>query len=157
MGSVNVEASLSLIAVNQFYLVNTQKIALNALVYLYKKFMVIVIDNLSFSLPKAPRRLPAVYTQQEISATSCFLSGTPRLIAELMHGIGLCSAEVLSLRIKDFGSNSIFVRTGKGNKDRMTMLPQGLIEPTKRPIKKVNLFASAAILPSNDCTAAWRQ
>jgi len=142
LGSVDVEAFLSHLAVNQFCSVNTQKIALNALVYLYKRFMGIVIDDLSFSPAKAPRRLPVVYTQQEIAATLSFLSGTPRLMVELMYGTGLRSAELLSLRVKDidFGSNNIFVRAGKGNKDRTTMLPQGLIEPIKRQIEKVKLI-----------------
>ena len=94
LGSVDVEAFLSHLAVNQFCSVNTQKIALNALVYLYKRFMGIVIDDLSFSPAKAPRRLPVVYTQQEIAATLSFLSGTPRLMVELMYGTGLRSAEL---------------------------------------------------------------
>ena len=58
LGSGDVGAVLSHLAVNQFCSVNTQKIALNALVYLYKRFMGIVIDDLSFSPAKAPRRLP---------------------------------------------------------------------------------------------------
>jgi integron integrase len=63
-------------------------------------------------------------------------------MVELMYGTGLRSAELLSLRVKDidFGSNNIFVRAGKGNKDRTTMLPQGLIEPIKRQIEKVKLI-----------------
>jgi hypothetical protein len=63
LGSVDVEAFLSHLAVNQFCSVNTQKIALNALVYLYKRFMGVVIGDLSFSPAKAPRRLPVVFSQ----------------------------------------------------------------------------------------------
>ena len=77
------EAFLSYLSVNQFCSVNTQKVALNALVYLYKIFMGIVIDDLSFSHAKAPRRLPVVYTQQEIAATLFFLSGMPRIMVNL--------------------------------------------------------------------------
>jgi hypothetical protein len=58
LGSVDVEAFLSHLAVNQFCSVNTQKIAPNALVYLYRRFMGVVIDDLSFSAAKAGRRLP---------------------------------------------------------------------------------------------------
>ena len=142
MDIADVEAFLSHLAVNQYCSINTQKIALNALVYLYKRFMGIDMADLSFSPAKAPRRLPVVYTQQEIAEVLSFLSGTPRLMVELMYGTGLRSAELLSLRIKDidFGSNNIFVRAGKGNKDRTTILPQGLIEPIKRQITKVKLL-----------------
>ena len=144
LAMVDVEAFLSHLAVHQFCSVNTQKIALNAMVYLYKRFMGVDIGDLSFSLAKTPRRLPVVYTQQEITEILSFLSGTPRLMVELMYGTGLRSAELLSLRIKDidFGSNNIFVRAGKGNKDRTTMLPQGLIESIKRQITKVELLHS---------------
>lgn len=142
LAMVDVEAFLSHLAVHQFCSVNTQKIALNAMVYLYKRFMSVDIGDLSFSLAKTPRRLPVVYTRQEITEILSYLSGTPRLMVELMYGTGLRSAELLSLRIKDvdFGSNNIFVRAGKGNKDRTTMLPQGLIESIKRQITKVELL-----------------
>ena len=142
LAMVDVEAFLSHLAVHQFCSVNTQKIALNAMVYLYKRFMGVDIGDLSFSLAKTPRRLPVVYTRQEITEILSYLSGTPRLMVELMYGTGLRSAELLSLRIKDvdFGSNNIFVRAGKGNKDRTTMLPQGLIESIKRQITKVELL-----------------
>ncbi len=142
LGAVDVEAFLSDLAVNQFCSVNTQKIALNALVYLYKKFMGLAIDDLSFSPAKAPRRLPVVYSQKEITDILSFLSGTPRLMVELMYGTGVRSAELLSLRIKDidFSSNNIFVRAGKGNKDRTTMLPQGLIGAIRHQIKKVEML-----------------
>jgi integron integrase len=141
LATIDIEAFLSHLAVQQFCSVNTQKIALNALVYLYKRFMGIDIEDLSFSPAKAPRRLPVVYTQQEITLILSFLSGTPRLMVQLMYGTGLRSAELLSLRIKDidFGSNNIFVRAGKGNKDRTTMLPQGLIKDINRQVIKVKL------------------
>ena len=94
LGSVDVEAFLSHLAVNQFCSVNTQKFALNALVYLYKRFMGILIDDLFFSPAKAPGRLAVVYTQQEIIATLSFLFGSPQLMVELIYGTGLCSAEL---------------------------------------------------------------
>ena len=63
LGSVDVEAFLSHLAVNLFCSVNTQKIALNALVYLYRRCMGVVIGDLSFSPARAPRRLPVVFSQ----------------------------------------------------------------------------------------------
>jgi integrase len=63
-------------------------------------------------------------------------------MVELTYGTGLRSAKLLSPRIKDvdFDSNNIFVRAGKGNKDRTTLLPQGLIESIKRQITKIELL-----------------
>ena len=95
LGIVDVEAFLSHLAVNQFCSLSTQKIALNALVYLYKRFMDVDIADLSFLPVKAPRRLPVVYSQQEITDILSFLSWIPRLMVELMYGTGLRSAELL--------------------------------------------------------------
>ena len=92
MGSVDVEAFLSQLAVNQFCSVNTQKIALNALVYLYKRFMGIVIDDLSFSPAKAPRRLP--YTDFAGAKTY------PR--SNFTVGV-ICESGALSLEIRRLG------------------------------------------------------
>jgi len=94
LGVAEVETFLSHLAVNQFCSVSTQKIALNALVYLYKRFMGVDIADLSFSPAKAPRRLPVVYSQQEITDILSFLSGTPRLMVELMYGTGLRSGVI---------------------------------------------------------------
>ena len=100
------------------------------------------IGDLSFSPANVPRRLPVVYSREEISKILSHLDGKHRLMIELMYGTGLRCAELLSLRVKDidFGSNNIFVRAGKGNKDRTTMLPQGLIDSLHRQIEFVKLL-----------------
>ena len=104
-----------------------------------KRFMGLDLDNLQFSRARVHRRLPVVYSREEIAAILAQLRGVHRLQVELMYGTGLRSAELLSLRIKDidFGSNNIFVRAGKGNKDRTTMLPQRLIPALQRQIANV--------------------
>jgi len=147
MGATDIEAFLSHLSVSQFCSVNTQKVALNALVYLYKRFMGLDFDHLSFSPARAPRRLPVVYSREEVSAILGQLRGVYKLMVELMYGTGLRSAELLSLRVKDidFGSNNIFVRGGKGNKDRITMLPCRLQSELKRQILVVEC------LHANDC------
>ncbi|MBL4568067.1 MAG: tyrosine-type recombinase/integrase, partial [Porticoccus sp.] len=92
-----------------------------------------------FAPAKGHRRLPVVYSKSEITAILSQLRGTHRLQVELMYGTGLRKAELLSLRIKDidFGSNNIFVRSGKCNEDRTTMLPQKLLPALQRQIEKV--------------------
>jgi integrase len=140
MGAAEIEAFLSYIGVQRHCSVSTQRIALNALVYLYKRYMGLDIGDLSYSLARVPRRLPVVYSRDEIAAILAQLRGTYRLQVGLMYGTGLRSAELLSLRVKDidFGSRNIFVRGGKGNKDRTTMLPQRLVPALGRQIEHVN-------------------
>ena len=128
MGSHEIEAFLSHLAEQRNCSVSTQRIALNALVYMYKRFMGVHVGDLRFSPAPAPKRLPVVYSREEIAAILSHLRGVHRLQVELMYGTGLRKAELLSLRVKDidFGSNNICVRGGKGDKDRTTMLPQRL-------------------------------
>ncbi|WP_305080648.1 phage integrase N-terminal SAM-like domain-containing protein [Microbulbifer sediminum] len=144
MGPAEVEQFLTHLAQQRDCSVNTQRIALNALVYLYQRFFEVKLDDLTFSLARTPRRLPVVYSRSEISAILSHLHGVSRLQVQLLYGAGLRSAELLSLRVKDidFGSNNIFVRAGKGNKDRTTMLPQSLVPELKRQIQRVEILHS---------------
>ncbi|USD20466.1 integron integrase [Microbulbifer variabilis] len=148
MGAVEIETFLSNLAVQGLCSANTQRIALNALIYLYKRFLGRDIQALDFKLAKQQKYLPVVYSRREISAILDHLEGTYRLQAELMYGSGLRSAELLSLRIKDidFDSNNIFVRGGKGDKDRTTILPNGLIVQLHRQIKTVSLLHQQDLL-----------
>ncbi len=136
MDAIHIETFLNDLAVNKHCSVSTQKIALNALMYLYRKFLGVEIAHLKFTPARTHRRLPVVYSRAEISSILLNLKGVHRLQVELMYGTGLRSAELLSLRVKDidFESNNIFVRSGKGDKDRTTMLPQRLIPELKNQI-----------------------
>lgn len=122
--------------------VSTQRVALNALVYLYRKFLRIDIGELSFKPARARRRLPVVYSRGEIAAILSNLRGVHRLMVALMYGSGVRSAELLSLRVKDvdFDSNNIIVRSGKGDKDRSTMLPQRLVPALRLQVSAVELL-----------------
>jgi integrase len=77
-----------------------------------------------------PKRLPVVLTKPEVRLVFLELEGTPRLVCHLLYGAGLRLLEGLRLRVKDldFQRNEITVREGKGNKDRITMLPE-LVKP----------------------------
>ena len=78
------------------------------------------IGQLQYSPAKAHRRLPVAYSKQEIASILSHLSGSYKLMVELMYGTGLRSAELLSLHIKDIDlhSQNIVVRSSKGGKDR---------------------------------------
>ncbi|WP_226645820.1 integron integrase [Microbulbifer variabilis] len=92
--------------------------------------------------------MPVVYSREEVAAVLSHSQGVFRLQIQLMYGSGLRSAELLSLRIKDvdFGSNNIFVRGGKGNKDRTTLLPQGVIPDLERQVQCVSLLHQQDLL-----------
>lgn len=122
--------------------VGTQRVALNALIYVYRKFLAVDVGELSFKPARASRRLPVVYSRSEVAAILSKLKGMHRLMVGLMYGSGMRSAELLSLRVKDidFDSNNIIVRSGKGNKDRSTMLPQRLVAGLKRQVSTVELL-----------------
>ncbi len=107
---------------------STQHIALNALIYLYKKFMGLSIENLSFSRAKVQPRLPVVLSHQEAMLIIDHLHGLHRTMVALLYGTGMRLNVMLSLRIKDvdFELSTITVRSGKGDKDRTTILPDQL-------------------------------
>lgn len=144
MGAQEIEAYLNHLSVNRHCAVNTQRIVLNALVYLYKRFLGKDISNLQYSPARPHRRLPVVYSHAEIQVILAQLNGDYRLMVELMYGSGLRSAELLSLRVKDldFDSGNLFVRGGKGNRDRTTILPQALVPALRRQVDFVRVVHS---------------
>lgn len=144
LGTGEIEAFLNHLSVNRHCSVNTQRIALNALVYLYRRFLNRDISNLQYSPAKQHRRLPVVYSRVEIKAILAHLYGDYRLMVELMYGSGVRSAELLSLRVKDldFDSGNLFVRGGKGDRDRTTILPGALVPALRRQIDVVRLVHS---------------
>ena len=75
--------------------------------------------------PRRPERLPLVLTRDEVRALLSRLAGPIRLMAYLMYGGGLRLLESCRLCVQDldFGANQIVVRAGKGDKDRVTILP----------------------------------
>lgn len=125
MGKTDIEAFLNHLAVTATVSPSTQRTALNALMYLYVKYYGREPEALSFNYAKPTRRLPTVLTHEEAKEIFKNMSGTPRLMTELLYGSGLRLQECLNLRIKDidFALNTITVRQGKGNKDRSTLLP----------------------------------
>ncbi len=126
-----VEQFLSHLAVQRNSSISTQRTALNAIVFLFREFLEQPLDELSFELARKPRRLPTVFTHDEVRTVIDHLQDESRLVARLMYGSGLRINEALRLRVKDvdFGMQQIIVRSGKGNKDRATLLPDSLIEP----------------------------
>ncbi|MBI4482026.1 MAG: tyrosine-type recombinase/integrase [Acidobacteria bacterium] len=88
---------------------------------------------------KAPTRLPVVLTWEEVKAVLELLEDTPKLVTTLLYGAGLRLLEGLEPRVKDvdFTANQIVVQRGKGENDRVTMLPQAVKEPLARHLERV--------------------
>ena len=140
MGEVEVSAFLTHLAADRHVAASTQNQALSALLFLYQQFLqrkLGFLDNVERA--SRPVKLPVVLTKAEAQAVIGQLSGSYRLMANLLYGSGLRLMECLRLRIKDvdFGYGQIAVRDGKGGKDRVTMLPESLHEPLKRHLAKV--------------------
>ena len=117
---------LTSLAVQRKVAAATQSQALSAPLFLYREVLDQEVPWLD-SVVRAtrPRRLPVVLTRDEIRAVFEHMSGLPRLMALLLDGAGLRVLECARLRVKDvdFASNQIVVRAGKGDRDRVTMLP----------------------------------
>ena len=130
MGAPEVEGFLTYLAVERKVAANTQSQALAAILFLYRKVLGIELPWLDHVVrAKHPARLPVVLTPEEVRAVLSQLDGAYRLVASLMYGSGLRLMETLRLRVKDidFDYGQITVRHGKGDKDRVTVLPQGLV------------------------------
>jgi integron integrase len=127
----DLKAFLTDLAVRGRVSVSTQKQALNALVFAFREALGRDAGDLTgFTPARRGRRLPVVLTRQECQRLFDALEGTSRLMAELMYGSGLRLTELLRLRIKDIDLDrrQLTVRSGKGDKDRMTVLPESLVE-----------------------------
>ncbi len=141
MGTSEVEAFLSHLVLQANASVGTQRVALNALVFLYREFMGVPLDNLNYEAARKPRKLPTVFSPQEAKSAIDNMEGEYRLIAMLIYGAGLRINEALRLRVKDvdFGMQQLIVRSGKGNKDRVTLLPDSLVQSLSQQIESALL------------------
>lgn len=121
---------------------NTQRTALNALVFLYREFLGVELKDLSFSHAKKPRKLPVVFSHDEAMRVIKNLHAPYRLMAQLMFGSGLRISECIRLRIKDldFNMNTLIIHDGKGGKDRSTILPAALQPSLTKQIALVKLI-----------------
>ena len=143
MGGPEVAAFLSWLATERNVAASTQNQALSALLFLYQKVLGQELPWLDgVARAKRPVRLPTVLTEAEVRRLLEQLHGVKWLMASLLYGAGLRQIECLSLRVKDvnFAYRQILVRDAKGGKDRVTMLPEGVIEPLQAHLGKVRLL-----------------
>jgi len=142
MGKQEVEQFLNHLAVERQVAASTQNQALSAILFLYKEILekdLGWLDDLEHA--KRPARLPVVLTASEVRTVLAHLQGRHRLMANLLYGAGLRLMECVRLRVKDldFEYRQLTVRDGKGQNDRLTMLPVSVIESLKTHLADVKI------------------
>jgi len=143
LGAEEVSAFLSWLATERKVAAATQNQALAALLFLYKQVLGVQLPWLG-DLVRAqmPVRLPTVLSEAEVRRLLMNVEGVGALMVGLLYGAGLRQIECLSVRVKDvdFAYRQILVRDGKGGKDRVTMLPENLVQPLHAHLGKVRLL-----------------
>lgn len=140
MGAPEVEAFLSDLAVRRDVSASTQNQALAALLFLYKQVLKQDLPWLGEVVrAKKPARLPVVLSITEVQQILGYMDGDVGLIARLLYGGGLRLMEGVRLRVKDvdFSRGELVIRDGKGQKDRVTVLPASLVAPLKLHLARV--------------------
>ena len=140
MGASEATSFLTALAVEGKVAASTQSQALSALLFLYRAVLGQELPWLDDLVRvSAPPRLPVVLSRSEVEAVLHRMSGTPRLMATLLYGGGLRLLECARLRIKDvdFERRQILVRRGKGDRDRVTLLPGSLVPDLREHLGRV--------------------
>lgn len=140
MAEGEINQFLTHLAVKERVSASTQNQALCALLFLYRYVLKRPLGDLGTVIrARRSKRLPVVLTREEVKALLNRLKGTDRLIGVLMYGTGMRLMECLRLRVKDidFGAGEIIIRSGKGDKDRRTMLPERLKPALEKHLARV--------------------
>ncbi len=141
--SNDVRDFLSYLAITRRVSASTQNQAFNALLFLFRDVLKIELTDLGKTVrAKRGQKLPIVLSVEEVQELFKHLQGVNLLILQLIYGSGLRVMEAVRLRVKDidFGSNLIFVRDSKGDKDRATMLPELVKTQLQEHLEKVKIL-----------------
>lgn len=140
MGAAEIESFLTHLAVKRKVSASTQNLALSAILFLYREVLQVELPWLeSFTHAKRPKKLPVVLNRDEIQQLFSHLENNLQsLVLRLLYGTGMRLMECIRLRVKDldFERYEIVVREGKGNKDRVTVLPRALVKELKLQLDK---------------------
>ena len=154
MRGPEINAFLTHLAVVEQVSASTQNQALAALLFLYKRVLNVDPGDLEGVVrARRPKLLPVVLSVVEVRAVLQQLEGPPALVSGLLYGSGLRLMEALRLRVQDldFAAHHVVIRGGKGNKDRVTVFPQNLMEPLQIHLQEVRR------LHRQDLAAGWGQ
>ncbi|MBP7525962.1 MAG: integron integrase [Propionivibrio sp.] len=134
MGAEEVRNFLSWLAGTRDIAASTHQQALSALLFLFRDVLEVELPWLGeIERPKKPKRVPVVLSAEETGRLLALMEGVHGLMARLLYGTGMRLLECLRLRVKDvdFDQRQIVVRSGKGDKDRVTVLPDSLVDPLR--------------------------
>ena len=140
MHDAEVEQFLTFLATQRGVAIATQKIALNALAFLYNRFLKDPLGDVSqFRRVRRQAKLPTVLTRSEVNALLKHLQGSHSLLASLLYGSGLRRIEAVRLRVKDLDFNHLQIQiwNGKGYKHRLTTLAPELVNALKEQVGRV--------------------
>jgi integron integrase len=154
MNTPDIETFLTHLAVEQQVAASTQNQALAALLFLYQHVLHIELERpVDAVRAKIPHHLPVVLSQAEVARLFTHLTDPYQLMAGLLYGSGLRLMECVRLRVKDvdFDQRQLIVRSGKGDKDRDTLLPDNLVAPLQRQLRY------AHVLHQNDLELGYGQ
>jgi integron integrase len=142
LGEEEIRAFLAHLAADRNVAASTQNQALSAILFLYREVLKKELEPILITSARRPERLPTVLTREEVGQVLSDLTGTHKLMAQLLYGSGLRLMECVRLRLKDldFDYRTVTVRDGKGEKDRITPMPDSLILPLQRQVQRVRLF-----------------
>jgi len=139
-GEQKIEQFLTYLAVETNIAPATQNQAMNALVFLYKKVLKIPLTE-EINAIRAPKKcnIPVVMTRDEVRRVITIMEGVPQLIVKILYGSGLRIMETVRLRLQDidYSMKQICVRSGKGEKDRITTFPESIIPLLENHLAKV--------------------
>lgn len=141
LNSASVRDFMTHLAVEEKVSASTQNQAFNAILFLFRHVFDKPIDEIADAIrAKKKRRLPVVLTKSEIDMLFDQIAGTNLLMAKVIYGCGLRLKECLQLRIKDidFERSTVTIRSGKGDKDRETVLPESIKNSLRNHIEKVH-------------------
>lgn len=138
MGRVEIQQYLTHLAVKRHVSANTQNLAFQSILFLYKELLNIQIEGVDALRAKRPQREPTWLSVPEVGRLlESFSSPQYDLIAKLLYGCGLRQGEALGLRLLDldFDNHMILIRGAKGNKDRVVPMPQSAMELLRRQME----------------------
>lgn len=142
-GESKIEQYLTQLAVKENVSPSTQNQAMNALVFLYKKVLKQNLDGkIDAVRAKTKKNIPVVMTQEEVVKVISLMIGVPQLITKLLYGSGLRIMEAVRIRFHDINleMKEITVRSGKGDKDRVTTFPSSVIPLLNNHLSKVKIL-----------------
>ena len=140
MGSAEIEAFLSHLAVQEKVVASTQNQAFSALLFLYREVLRQELgESVNAMRAKRSHYLPTVLTKAEVAIILEQLPGLQKLVVQMLYGSGLRLTEGLQLRVKDvdFAQQQVIIRDGKGNESRVTILPTKVVEPQNMHLRQV--------------------